>query len=291
MNYMEAREVIAKWFSGIKQLPTLPVVYYKLDEALKDPETSAQDIAKIVEKDQSLTLKILKVVNSAFYGFPSKIIHISNAVVILGFREVQNLALAISILDMFEESEGGKGLDYKKFWGEALRTSIIASILAKKQKSLSHVQPETAFVAALLQDIGLLILDQYKHENFVKIVGFAEQKELLWHVVEEKAMGFTHQEVGEYVLEQWKLPNLLIKVVGFHHEPVKRIYEKEEFGLISVVYVSHLLGYALEEGVDSLAPEFVEECWKEVGLEASEIESVLNEASDLYEGMAAVLFE
>jgi HD-like signal output (HDOD) protein len=193
-------------------------------------------------------------------------------------------------LDLFDESEADGGLDYKKFWGEALRTSIIASLLVKKQSNLSHIQPETAFVGALLQDIGLLIMDQYKHEMFVKIQKFSIEKKVFFHTVESKAMGFSHQEVGEYVAEEWKLPTALVKIIGFHHEPIKRIYDKEEFGLLSVVYLAHFLNYGLAEGTDPLAPEFVEECWQEVGLDMASIDLVLSEANELYEGMAKLLF-
>src|SRR5262249_2268269 len=140
----------------LADLPPLPVVVTRIMETINDPNTSAEDLHRLIALDQGLSSKILRIVNSAYYGFPKRISTITHAVVILGFNTVRNLVLGVSAFGMLSQKSSAAGLNRTKFWEHSVATAVGASVLAKKKRPKSRAVVEEAFLGGLLHDIGEL---------------------------------------------------------------------------------------------------------------------------------------
>jgi len=135
---------------SVKDLGTLPEVYSKANELINDPSSSAQDLAKVIVNDQVLTSRLLRLVNSALYGFPQHIDSVSRAITIVGFRQTRDLVMGVSIIGKFSKSTSGL-MDMKSFWHHSLATAAAAKILAEAKR---HRSVEVLFSAGLMHDIG-----------------------------------------------------------------------------------------------------------------------------------------
>jgi HD-like signal output (HDOD) protein len=240
MSTANAEKIVNK----IKELPPLPFAIQKLLAVVEDGGSSAKDLSAVISTDQALTSNVLKLVNSAFYGFPRKISTITQAVVILGYSAVRSLALAFASCDALKKL--GDDEDQRKFWEHALTCAVGAQALAP---SLNYPEPEQAFIAALLHDVGHLILRTILPDEYREIYANADNDVL---AKEEDLLGMTHMEVGTRLFEQWQLPEMLCRVARFHHSA--KLGDPEKEPLISLVMLSDILatvrGYTFGETVD-----------------------------------------
>jgi len=224
---------VEKILSRLKDIPTLPTVVQKIIEIVDSPTTSASDLNKAISMDQSLSAKVLKLVNSAFYGFPKKIETLTQAIVILGFNTVRSLALSISMVDFFTEKKGHR-LNYGEFWKHSIATSILARSIAKKAfPSIA----EEAFVSGLLHDIGILILDQFVPNDYINAYKVMREENLQLYQAEKKVMGITHPEVGRMLAEKWNLPDPLLYSISYHHSPSPAL---DYFPIVSTVHAANI---------------------------------------------------
>ncbi len=201
-------------FHKIRNLPTLPFIVTKVMEVMNNPRSSASDLAKIISSEQSLAAKVLRLVNSAYYGFPNPITTISHAVAILGFNTLRSLVLGISTHELFSKKSDGK-FDRKELWLHSVATAIAAKALAKR---VNYPNPEEMFLAGLLHDIGKVILDQHMHQDFIKAIETAKVCNQPLFEAEKEVFGAHHGEVGKYIADQWKLPAVLSEAIRWHHE-------------------------------------------------------------------------
>lgn len=198
--------------SRISRLPTLPTVLGQIMEALSDPDSSALDLGKHIAADQSLSATLLRQVNSAYYGFYRRITTVKDAVVILGFREVQNLVLAASAFRTFAKSKSP--YDRNQLWRHSLATAMAAERIAKR---LSFEADGSHFSAGLLHDIGKVALDSVYPENFQEAVKRAVDAQRPLYEIEPEVFGMDHAEVGGALGEHWNLPPLLTEALRRHH--------------------------------------------------------------------------
>lgn len=218
----------------LKDLPSLPQIITKIIEMTDDPNVTATELNKVISMDQALSSKILKLVNSAFYGFPKKIENLNQAVVILGFKTIRSLALGISIIDMFSSKKAKEELDYPALWKHSIAVATLSKFFA--QKYFPQIAEES-FTAGLLHDIGILILDQYFKDNFSKVYSSMLENKIPLYEAEKNLLGYSHADVGKLVAEKWNFPNTLIKAIAFHHGPIK---EDEHFNIIATVHASDI---------------------------------------------------
>jgi len=198
-------------------LPTLPTVITQLISLIDNPKTSARNVAQLISTDQALTAKILKLANSAFYGFPREIATVDLAVVVLGFETVKNLGLSVSVLERFAGTDSDTGnFDRQKFWEHSIACGVAARLLATK---LRYRVPGEAFAAGILHDIGRLILSQYFPDEFDKVLRLMHDEELYIGDAEERVLGVTHADIGGWLAERWNLPRQLEETICFHHAP------------------------------------------------------------------------
>jgi len=208
MNTPGVRETI----EGIKSLPTLPTVLAQILAATTDPESSALDLTRLIVADQTLSATLLRVVNSAYHGLPRRIDNITQAIVILGFFEVRNIALAVTAF----RSVSGSSSDFDRcqLWRHSLATAMAAERLTKAL----HLECETScFVAGLLHDIGKVAFDALYPTHFRRAAHQAREEGLLIRETERLHLGLDHAEAGALLGQHWNLPADTVESIRLHH--------------------------------------------------------------------------
>ncbi|MCC8190500.1 MAG: HDOD domain-containing protein [Planctomycetes bacterium] len=235
----------------ITELPTLPVVVGKITSQIANPSTNAADIGKLIEQDQALTSKVLKLVNSAYYGFPKQIKSIQHAVVILGFNKVKTIIITATVFGAFKGRKSGR-LHLQRFWQHSLGCAI-SSKVAAEIIGMTHLG-EDAFIGGLLHDIGKVVMDQFQPGIYGPIVKYAVDKGILLVEAEKEVMGFTHAKIGEWMMEKWRLPPTIVHMVSDHHSPNNTSERRE---LITSVHLGDIFTRALGvgSGGDARMPE------------------------------------
>ncbi len=198
----------------VKEVPTLPIVYQQLFSKMSNPNVSVPQLAEVVSRDQSLATKILKLVNSAFYGYKKEINTISRAMVILGFRTVRNAALAISVFDYVSGAEEDSRFPVEDFWKHSLCAASVAKVVGQRT---GVKQQEETFVAGLLHDIGKMIMMKYFPEDFSEVCGYALDNDKSWTDAEHDLLNVDHASVAKAVLRSWNFPSNLTEAIQFHH--------------------------------------------------------------------------
>jgi len=218
----------------IDSLPTLPIIATQIMGCLNDPNSSVQDVADIILKDQSLSAKLLKLVNSAFYGFPKRIGTISHAISILGFETVRGLVLGVSILDTFKVQE----FDLLDFWGHSIR---IASLMAYLSEQWSYPLRDEAFTVGVIHDVGKLVFMLQSPEAYRQLIAMEREEQL---VQETLIMGDSHAQIGATVAEVWNFPPHYIEAIKLHHQKPDLLLVSKS--LHAMLYVANVLDYLLE---------------------------------------------
>jgi putative nucleotidyltransferase with HDIG domain len=207
----------------IRDIPSLPDVVNKILSIISKPSTPASEIARLISYDPGLTSKVLRMVNSAAYGFQRQISSIQHGIMILGFNNVRGLVLSASIFKLFEGHACPGGLNHTEFWEHSLGTAVAARVLAKE---LRIPEADDIFSAAMLHDIGKVVLDVYFQEDYVKVLEAAREQQMPCHGptfyrLEQSMLGITHTGIGSFLASKWKLPTAITEVIQFHHEPHK----------------------------------------------------------------------
>ena len=203
----------AKLVEEIGEIPTLPVIIQTISDIVNDPDSSASDLAKVIASDVGLSGKILKLANSAAFGFSREISEIQHAIALLGFRQTQALALSVPV---FENLIKLASFDFQSFWSHSLRCATLSKLLST---ALSGRDLDSTFVAGLLHDIGQVVFA-------MSVSGKQEEANRLQantHIgpieAEEKVLGVTHAEIGYHLGEHWLLPPTLTAAIRYHHSP------------------------------------------------------------------------
>lgn len=202
------RDVVGK----IQSLPSVPSLYYELTQVLASPETSMADIAAVAERDQAMTAKLLQIVNSVYFGFNHEITSIKDSITYLGVDMLKGLVLSAHVFRAVS-AKTARILDLDRFQRQAFLSARVARRLLRGQKSA----PE-AFTAALLRDIGQIVLAQHLTGRHASVQEAAQETGRPLHVVEREMLGVTHAQIGAYLLGLWGLPHTLVEAAAFHHD-------------------------------------------------------------------------
>jgi HD-like signal output (HDOD) protein len=266
MSPHEPAEIIAR----IGELPTLPEIYSRISELTSDPETGAKDLERVIENDPALASKLLKLVNSAFFGFPSEIRTISRAVMIVGFKALSQLAMSASVLNLFPKGDA-EILDFKAFWRHSIGVAVMSRHIAIEEESCA---PEEAFLTGLLHDIGILVLAGYLPDEFSEAVTLAKKSGLHLFEAERRLLGFDHADTGHALAVEWRLPAALAEAVANHHVPTRA---GPPVVSTSIVHVACALCTASGvgcEGVD-VVPPVSKAAWEATGMTPAKIDGIL----------------
>ncbi len=251
----------------ITNLPTLPQVVESVMSMVEDPNTTASQLAAVISKDQALMAKVLKVVNSAYYGMPRKITTLNQATVILGFSTIRNLVLSASIFGAFDDRYSNPRFNRVKFWEHSIGTAVGARVLSKRT-GLGN--PEELFVAGLVHDIGKVAIDEYLHDDFLKILDVIEARNVRILDAEKEVLNFDHTTLGEWVATKWNLPQNLVTAIAYHHTPsLANDYKK----MVSIVHLADAISRieGIGYGGDSLTPVIDPKSWEILQIPAEEL--------------------
>lgn len=219
-------------------LPTLPTVVSKMIELVDNPKTSAGSLARLISTDQSLTARILKLANSAYYGFSREISTVNMAIVVMGFNAVKDMGLSLSVFDIFKDSTDFKYFDITKFWEHSVGCGVASKMMAHRYH---HSIAGEAFVAGLLHDIGKVILNQYSHKEFVEIMTRVTVGEECFDDAERAVTGTHHGEIGGWLADRWRLPRAISESIRRHHTPAEARREPLLVALVNIAdYLCHL---------------------------------------------------
>jgi putative nucleotidyltransferase with HDIG domain len=208
------RKMILKKLDRIEDLPTLPVIAMEVNKMLRNYNTSIKDLSELIKNDQAMTPRILKLVNSSFYGFKSKIADIERAIILLGFNTISNAIVSVAIIDALSIKGSSGDFDLKEFWGHSVAVAVISRYLAEKSRLCI---PEEAFTGGLLHDIGKVILSQYFPDLFKKVIVAMNGNSATFYEAEKKHNPVTHAQIGGIMADKWKLPDGLADTIKYHH--------------------------------------------------------------------------
>ncbi|MFC1584369.1 HDOD domain-containing protein [Fibrobacterota bacterium] len=272
----------------LTDLPTLPTVVAKIAMLMQNPRTSANEVGQAITNDQSLTSKTLKLVNSAFYGFPGRISTVTHAIVILGFTTVKNIVLTASIFDAIGKKEGAsQGFNIKAFWLHSIATGATAKVLAEFLKSK---KTEEAFIGGLLHDLGKVILSHFARDEFEAVLQYRDEHDCLLYQAEKAILEISHQELGGWIADTWNLPKDLAAVIQYHHTPNSAGIYKE---ITSIIHLADILTRALGSGSggDNRIPVVDDSVWENLKMGSLDLPKLLARAEDEIEKASIYLQE
>lgn len=266
----------------LQDLPPLPAVVTRVMQTINDPTTSAADLNRLISGDPALTSKVLRLVNSSYYGFPRRIATITHAVVILGFNTVRNLTTSLGVFSAFDPKGQQTAMDRDKFWAHSLGTAVAAGVLARR-KNIPVKAVEEVFVGGLLHDIGKLFLDQYFPDQYAIALKLAAAAKISIWDAEKTALGVGHALVGKRVAEKWNLPPSLTSMIMLHHQPA---FSKEHFEITAVVQAADMVARKLKlgSGGDALVPALSPEVQQWLNLTPQVWEIIETETCQKFEG-------
>ncbi len=206
---------LAQLLDRVDELTPLPHVSARVIQLAEDERFSAYDLAAVISTDTALTAKILRLANSAYYGFPRRIMTVRDAVVLIGFRAVRASAIAASMIDLFTtEDDEDEQFSSDLFWGHSVACALVAETMAKET---GYARPDEAFTAGILHDVGRLVLSQYAEEAFTRaLVGALEEGTPLIDA-ERAEFGYDHAETGGKLAERWSFPSEITEAIADHH--------------------------------------------------------------------------
>jgi putative nucleotidyltransferase with HDIG domain len=270
---MCATHILQSKIEHISNLPTLPQLAAHLMRTLNDPHASASQIAALVSQDISLSAKILRLANSAFYGIPRTITNISNAVIVLGFKVINTLVVSLSVFDMFPNDSHVTGFNRKTLWKHCIQCGLLAKLLAA-QAPKSMTDPEDAFCAGLLHDIGKVVMEQYLHDDFTAALKCAEKTKKSFVQAEIEQLTFTHTDVAQWLIAQWDLPENLLSSIIYHHAPA---LADQYSGSVFLCHYADYLTYSRNlNGSNGIAPPPLEaSTLAALGLDEEQVDEIV----------------
>jgi putative nucleotidyltransferase with HDIG domain len=244
LDTKDAANKLQQTIGRISNLPTPPLVFQQINRVINDPGTSAYDIAAILSEDPAMSVKILKLSNSAFYGLRHEVTSIKQAVVIMGMEAVKSMVLSTAVFDIFKKDAIDPEIQ-EKFWRHSLATATCMRMLVRAVSGKWITKSDQAFSTGLLHDIGRLVMYSYLPDDFRACMKLRETDGVSLLMAEEKVLGYTHSNVGALLAQKWGLPPQLKGAIEFHHYPN---LSKDES---SLAYMAHLADYVAHLTLDT----------------------------------------
>ncbi len=256
----KAKLVVDKALSSIGDIATLPEVTIKIIHIVEDPKSTARDLHGVIKNDPALSVKVLKVVNSAFYGLPGQVASVDRAIILLGLSAVKNIAIAASIARLFKGKRISEQFSAADLWRHNVAVSVVARSLGKC--SPHPVMLDELFVAGLIHDIGTLVERQAFPDEFSEVIRTCVETGQDFLECEREIIGADHQAFGVGLTTKWKFPRHLRAAVGFHHNPDSVSVELKNMATLihvaDVIVCQEKAGFYLTAQHAAINPEHLE---------------------------------
>ncbi len=276
---------IGEIIEGVEDFPTLPTIYSKLLDMLVDPHATAEGMAGIISTDPVAATKLLKVVNSPLYGLQGNVDTISQAIVHVGFGEVRNLVLALSVIDLFSKLDSGENFSITDFWKHSIAVGTISRLLAKKL----HIRyVENYYIAGILHDIGKIFFLKTFGETYIATVDRAISTGKSLSESEFDKFGINHLEAGRLIAEKWQLPGNLIHAIKYHNDgKVDGEFNRE----VATICLSDKIANILELGSSSLFKVSKPDpgIWSYMAIQPEMIKSLYRDILEVYSQSVSIL--
>jgi putative nucleotidyltransferase with HDIG domain len=265
----EKRKRFRRALRDVKNLPTLPAVVMKLTKMAENPDVTTEQMGRVISKDHILAVKLLKLVNSAFYGFPQRVSSLQSAIILLGFNVIKSLIISASIFEFMEDND-------RELWEHSLGCAVVCNVLAKR---LQVSDPEEISTAGLIHDIGKVAIKMELPQEYREIEAMVHDRQIPMREAELQVLGFNHAEVGGWLAKTWNLPGKLVEPVAMHHNPAGA---KKEKMATAIVHVGDIIirGMGLGHGEDIWVPPLVRSAWQLLALTAADVDEILAEVEE-----------
>jgi putative nucleotidyltransferase with HDIG domain len=266
----------------IQDLPTLPVIVMEILDSIDKEDVDISVLAKKVSYDQALTAKTLRFANSSFYGTPSKVTTIHQAISILGMQSVRNLITVAAMTGCFPQGEC-KGFDFKAFWRHSIATALCSELIARHLR----INQEFAFTAGLLHDIGRLVLVTRFPKEYEGALNHRAANDGYLLDSEREVLGIDHVIAGHALAQHWNFSMVLQAAIVEHHNP----QDIAKRSLASIIHVADAITHALDlSGLDDdLVPPISHEAWKSLGMDEKTCMRIFKQTELQFAGVSRLL--
>jgi HD-like signal output (HDOD) protein len=229
----------------INFLPPMPTVMADLIDAINDDDTDFRKLSAIISMDPSMTMNVLKIANSAFFGLASKVTTIEQAVRMLGINEIVSLCLSCSTTQSLQPPKGVKTVDLNRFWRHSVATGVLAKIVCER---MALGRMNSLYLAGLVHDVGAVVLDRFRHDVYKEILELTHSENISAREAEIRIMGASHDTVGGWLMEKWRLPRLFVEVASFHHTVLDA--SPQNIQAVAIISLADLFARLTQNGFD-----------------------------------------
>jgi putative nucleotidyltransferase with HDIG domain len=278
--------IVAAVIGDISHLTTLPEVTLKIIQMVENPEATAGELKEVIGNDPALAARILKIVNSGFYGLPATIGSIRQAITLLGRNALKMIAITASLAKLFRGGQMSACFSAHDLWGHCIAVACGGRMLAR---ACNLTLADEAFLAGLLHDVGILVEFQARRSRFIEIIERVDRDRLqTFREVESDVLGANHEDIGAALCHQWNFPAGLAHVAGFHHRPLYAPAESRT--LVTLIHAADIIASQLEIGYGRTVEGSLEVGLLEnLGLQAHQINHVRQELPAAAEEAAGLL--
>ncbi|RRD94096.1 HDOD domain-containing protein [Clostridiales bacterium COT073_COT-073] len=272
MKKITMEEILQK----VNHIPAFPATMVKLLRMMDDPEVKVGTIKEVIRTDEGLTVKLLRVANSAFYRGRREIKTIEDAVILLGLRTVKSMVFSVTVGPMMSKELGGYDLGKEALWRQSQLSAMTAQLIAKKS---GFKEVDLAYTAGLLKDVGKVILDEYVKNNLDEVMALVEERGMAFSEAETELFGISHAEVGAQVAERWNLPAEIVEVIRHHHDPAQAEINPK-LAMICHLADNLIMMMGINLGADGMAYAFNAEALETLGLTETDVTEIMSEIAE-----------
>ncbi len=262
---------------GVDSLPALPAVMGEVIRIIDDPYSTARELNEAILRDQSITAQVLRLSNSAYYGYSRRIATVDKAIGVLGFATIRDLVVAASVHNILSKKVKGYQIAAGDIWRHSLSCATASRAIARR---VHYPEGDQVFIAGLMHDIGKVVLNNYVAEAYDEIIQRVQERRQTFSEAEESVLGFTHAAVGARVADKWNLHPDHVEAIACHHTPLDASLNPSLTAIVHIAdAIIRTMGIGL--GGDGLYYPLVGEALELFGLKEKDVERIISELTEL----------